>query len=92
MLAVLYFSITKSWKPTWLKGGFLSMEIQTCGKPSFQDLGKCEKILLLDSLVEVITAFYTVPKNRLAFEKWVADGKPMTNTRKPKPEQQRFEI
>ena len=55
------------------------MQVLIRGKPRFDDLETWEKSLLLDPLVEVIKDFYKQEKNRQAFEKWIADGKPMTN-------------
>ena len=52
------------------------------GSPDFDGLEDWQKSLLLDPLVEVIKDFYKNPANRLAYEKWVADGKPMPNLKK----------
>ena len=53
------------------------MQVLIRGKPRFDNLETWEKSLLLDPLVEVIKDFYKQPKNRQAFEQWLADGKPM---------------
>jgi len=53
------------------------MQVFIRGKPCFDELETWEKSLLLDPLVEVIKDFYKQPKNRQAFEQWLADGKPM---------------
>ena len=54
------------------------METITIGKPILNVLSKCEKAILLNPLVEVIISFYKNHKNRKVFEKWLAEGKPMT--------------
>ena len=58
------------------------MEIKTIGKPMLNALDKCTKAILFNPLVEVIINFYKNQKNRKAFEKWLADGKPMTINQK----------
>ena len=58
------------------------MQVLIRGKPSFDDLEGWQKSLLLDPLVEVIKDFYKQPKNRQAFEQWLADGKPMLKNSK----------
>ena len=55
------------------------MQVFNRGKPCFDDLEAWQKSLLLDPLVEVIKDFYKHPTNRQAYEKWLADGKPMPN-------------
>lgn len=62
------------------------MQVISIGKPCFDDLEAWQKSLLLDPLVEVIKDFYKQEKNRLAFEKWVADGKPMPYSENSKKE------
>ena len=53
------------------------MQVHIRGKPNYDNLEIWEKSLLLDPLVEVIKDFYKNPTNRTAYEKWIADGKPM---------------
>lgn len=55
------------------------MQVHIRGKPDFENLEVWETSLLLDPLVEVIKDFYKQEKNRQAYEKWLADGKPMPN-------------
>lgn len=56
------------------------MQVFTHGKiPVYKQLEKWERSLLHDPLVDVIKDFYKQPQNRQAFEKWLADGKPMTD-------------
>jgi len=46
------------------------MEVFTNGNPSYKDLEKHEKQILLLPLVDTIKDFYRDPHNRMAFEKW----------------------
>ena len=62
------------------------MQVFIRGKPSFDDLEAWQKSLLLDPLVEVIKDFYKQPKNRQAYEQWLADGKPMPYSENQKQE------
>ena len=55
------------------------MQVHNRGSPDFNELEPYQKSLLLDPLVEVIKDFYKQDKNRQAYQKWLADGKPMPN-------------
>ena len=62
------------------------MQVRIRGKPDYDGLEAWQKSLLLDPLVEVIKDFYKQPKNRLAYEEWVANGKPMPYSENSKTE------
>jgi len=62
------------------------MQVHIRGKPDYEGLESWQKELLLDPLVEVIQEFYKHPKNRQAYEQWLADGKPMPYSENSKQE------